>query len=111
MHRLLLSTFLLATLALPAPADHRGCGTRPRHVVRECHAVRVCRRAERRVCLRRVWAAPAFLRLAPAYSRLGTVFTLDDPVFDLGDVRAAYDGAPPAIVGLLGERYLIDSLK
>ncbi|MGQ0612421.1 MAG: hypothetical protein ACT4PV_01535 [Planctomycetaceae bacterium] len=120
MHRLILP-LLFAAGTQPAQADHRECGARVRSAARFCRAARsyetarccgvvlTCRPVERRACVRRWRAASRFPRLAPGYSRLGIVFTLEDPIFDRRDVKAAYDGAPPAVAGLLGEQYLIDS--
>ncbi|MHC4550851.1 MAG: hypothetical protein ACYTEZ_19010 [Planctomycetota bacterium] len=49
---------------------------------------------------------PPAISVAPIYTRLSVVFTLDDPVFD-GEKTAAHDGLPRAREGLVGERFLV----
>jgi len=115
MRRLALLFLLLAPSVPLAAACHDPCPPRPRCAPRACRLARAC--LEPRPCAgapdpfraRRAWRRCRAVRIAPLFGRLGVVFAQNDPVFHRGDVRAFYDGAPPAVVGMLGERYLIDS--
>ncbi len=49
---------------------------------------------------------PPAVALAPIYSRLSVVLTLDDAVFD--GPPADHDGLPRSRTGLVGKRFLVD---
>jgi hypothetical protein len=49
---------------------------------------------------------PPAVAIAPIYSRLGVVLTLDDAVFD--GPAADHDGLPRSREGLVGKRFLVD---